>query len=415
MLKGEIIAVGTELLLGQIANTNAQFISSRMAEIGVPIYFHDTVGDNADRLKEVISIAKKRSNIIIITGGLGPTEDDITKDVLAEIINKKLILDVPSNNRIIEFFKQRKVIMTDNNKKQAMVIEGSDIFKNEYGLAVGNGIEYEGVYFILLPGPPSEMKPMLVNYVIPLVRDKYKGNIFYSEVMRFMGIGEAALEEKIIDLIKNQTNPTIAPLANDGEVTIRITANEKNEQRAIELIKPVEAEIHNRLANFHYGNGNESIEYTVYKLLLQSNLTISISESCTGGLVGSKFTNIAGSSKVYHGGVICYTNKIKKDVLNVPAEIIAKHGSVSKETAKLLAENTLKIFDTDLAIGITGIAGPDSVEDKPVGLVYIAISEKGKETNVKELNFSGNREVIQSRAAKQVFYLLWKRLTERLI
>jgi len=414
VFKGEIIAVGTELLLGQIANTNAQYISDKMAQSGIPIYFHVTVGDNSERLSKAIIDARMRSDLIIFTGGLGPTEDDITKETLAELLNKELILDDYSYQRIINFFKQRNTFMTDNNKKQAMVIKGSDVFQNDIGLAAGIGMVDKDVTFILLPGPPAEMKPMLDNYVLPWLKEKFPVNLFYSKVMRFAGLGEAALEERIIDLIQNQTNPTIAPLASEGEVKIRLTANGVNEAEAISLIAPVEQEIHNRLAAYHYGNDDEDLERVVIGLLKSLGMTISIAESCTGGLLGSQFTSISGSSDVYYGGVICYDNSIKTRLLSVPQAVLEHNGAVSIETARMLAENTLNLFKTDLALSITGIAGPDTIEDKPVGLVFIGISEKGKETIVKERHLSGDRKYIQTRIAKYVFYYLWKSLKERL-
>lgn len=413
LFKGEIIAVGTELLLGQIANTNAQYISQKMAEIGVPIYYHVTVGDNAERLKAVITQAQKRSNLIILIGGLGPTQDDITKDVTAELLNKEMVLDIPSYDKIVQYFEQRNITMTENNKKQAMVIDGSTIFPNNYGLAAGVGIKVDKIHYIFLPGPPFEMKPMLDQYVVPWIKEGYHGQTFYSKVMRFTGIGEAALEDVIIDLIEKQSNPTIAPLANDGEVTIRLTAHAENKDSAIALIQPLEKEIHKRLEKYHFGFGEENIELVVFKLLKDLGLTISVSESCTGGLVGSRFTSISGSSSVYHGGVICYNNDIKHSILQVPFEVIEIQGAVSAEIAKILAENTLKLFNSDLAISITGIAGPNSIEDKPVGLIYIGISETGKDTIVKELNLSGNRRFIQRRAVKFLYYYLWYILKDR--
>jgi len=414
MLKAEIIAVGTELLLGQIANTNAQFISQKMAEIGVPVYYHVAVGDNETRLREVIKQAQKRSNIIIFTGGLGPTKDDLTKEVAADVLNKKMVLDEMSYKKINHFFEQRQIKMTENNKKQAIVFEGSTVFPNEYGLAPGIGFEDNQKLYVFLPGPPSEMKPMMSNEVISWLAAKNEQKTFYSVVMRFIGIGESALEEEIVDLIDSQSNPTIAPLAKEGEVTIRLTAHGKDYNEALSYIMPIEKEIHRRLNKYHYSNGEHSIEETVYNLLKENNLTISMAESCTGGRISMSLTSIPGSSQVYHGGVICYTNKVKQNVLQVPKEILDDYGAVSYEAAKILAENTLKIFNTDMALSITGVAGPDSIENKPVGLIYIGISEKGKDTIVQELHLSGNRSNIQHRASKFTFYYLWERLKERL-
>ncbi len=294
-----------------------------------------------------------------------------------------------------------------------MVLEGCTVFPNHHGLAAGIGFEQEGIYYIFLPGPPSEMKPMLIESAIPWIQQVHQGNIFYSTVMRFIGIGESSLEERVIDLIEAQTNPTIAPLANDGEVTLRLTAQAKTQEEGIKLIQPVEAEIHRRSEPFHYSNGEEDIEHIIFHLLKESERTLSISESCTGGLVGSQLTKIPGSSKVYRGGVICYSNEVKHRILHVPENVLSEKGAISQETAQILSDETLKMFNTDFAISITGIAGPEPVEDKPVGLVYIGISEKDKETIVKEIRLSGSRQAIQTRAAKYAFYHLWQLLKDK--
>lgn len=413
MFKGEIISVGSELLLGQIVNTNSQYISMKMSEIGCSIYFHVDVGDNPHRLKEVILQAQLRSNLIIFIGGLGPTNDDITKEVFAEINNKRLILDNDTYERIVKYFNQRKILMTDNNIKQAMVIEESTVLPNDFGLAAGIRIKIDDIYYVFLPGPPSEMKPMVDNYLIPWLKTLNKDTVFFSEVMRFAGIGESALEEIIIDIIEKQKNPTVALLAEEGEILVRLTAKAKNEKEALNIIKPIENEINNRLMKYHFGNGDKSLEQTVFELLNKFNLTISISESCTGGLVGESITRFSGSSSVYYGGIICYNDKIKNKILNVPLATIESEGSVSQEVAATLAENTLKLFNTDIAVSITGIAGPKSIDNKPIGLIYIAISEKRKNTEVYQVNFSGNRKVIRSRAAKYVFYYLWCKLNKK--
>ena len=410
MLKGEIIAVGTELLLGQIANTNAQFISQRLADIGVPVYYHQVVGDNWNRLEQAIHLASQRSNMIIFTGGLGPTQDDITKEVAAKYLKKEIVLDQGSYEKIIAFFQNRKIPMTENNKRQALVINGSSIFANNHGLAPGIGIEANGIYYLFLPGPPKEMKPMFTEYALPWIQTIYGENTFYSKVMRFAGIGESALEEEVIDLIERQTIPTIAPLAGEGEVTLRLTAQGKSKQEAMDIVKPVEEEIHKRLKDYHFGDGTDEIEKVVLQLLQEKGLMISVSESCTGGLIGSKLTSLPGSSSVYAGGIICYSNEIKHKLLHVPKEVLREKGAVSEETATILANETLRQFNTDIAISITGITGPDSVEGKPVGLVYMGFSRKGRETIVEELHFSGSRVFIQQRISKHVFYTLWKTL-----
>ncbi|MGD9677202.1 MAG: competence/damage-inducible protein A [Vulcanibacillus sp.] len=410
MLKGEIISVGTELLLGQITNTNSQYISKRMSEIGCSLYFQVNVGDNPERLTEVILQAQRRSNLIIFIGGLGPTMDDITKEVFSKIIKRNLVLDKYTYEKLLKYFHQRNIEMTGNNIKQAMIIEGSTVLPNDFGLAVGIRIKVGSIHYVFLPGPPSEMKPMVDNYLVPWLKTLNISSTFFSTVMRFAGINESAVEEKIIDIIRKQKNPTIASLVDEGEVLIRLTAKTENEQEALKIIKPIEIEIDKRLKEYHFGNGNERLELKVIKLLKTSNLTISVSESCTGGLVGESITRYSGSSSVYSGGVICYNNEIKNKILNVPLPTLASKGSVSPDVAIILAENTLKLFNTDFGVSITGIAGPTTIEDKPIGLIYIAIAEKGRNTEVYEINLAGNRRTIQNNAAKYVYYYLWCKL-----
>lgn len=414
MLKGEIIAVGTELLLGQIANTNAQYVSKKMAEIGVPIYFHVTVGDNEKRLAEAIQQAQARADLLIFIGGLGPTQDDLTKETAAKLLNKKMVLDQATYDKIVSFFANRGIIMSENNKKQAMVLEESTVFPNDFGLAAGIGLSLAGINYCFLPGPPSELIPMVDKYLLPWLKKLFQGNVFYSQILRFSGIGEALLEETIIDLIEKQTNPTVAPLANDGEVTIRLTASAKNEEEAQALIAPVEKEILSRLQKYHYGNGDDSIEQEVYKILRKNGLTLSFAESCTGGLISSQFTAISGSSEVYKGGIVCYQDEIKQQIVKVKPETLKKHGAVSPETAASLAEGCSELFGSDIALAITGVAGPNALEDKPVGLIYLAISEKGQSTKVREVKFAGNRQYIQNRAARFSFFIIWEYLNERL-
>lgn len=415
MFKGEIISIGTELLLGQITNTNSQYISARMAEIGCPIFYHVTIGDNQDRLEKVINQTLTRSNLIIFTGGLGPTHDDITKEVFAKIINKELILDELSYKRIVQYFHQRNISMSVNNKKQALVIEGSTVFLNDNGLAPGMGVKFKDSYFIFLPGPPDEMKAMLDNYVIPWIKELIGNVVFLSKTMRFVGIGESNIDEKIIDLLEVQDNPTIALLADDGEVSVRLTAKGKNNQEALSYIKPIENEIHNRLAKYHYSNDIGPIEFVLIHFLKKNNLTISSAESATGGLIGDSITKHPGSSSVYLGGIISYSNIIKNQILNVPLEMINNYGAVSKEVAKSMAENVANSFNTDIGISVTGIAGPEPIENKPVGLIYIGISFKGDETKVYQLNLSGKRSAIKDRAVKYAFYYLWSILKEKKI
>ncbi|QRG65421.1 competence/damage-inducible protein A [Brevibacillus choshinensis] len=408
-MRAEIIAVGTELLLGQIANTNAQFLSQKLAEIGVGVYFHTVVGDNTERLLQVIRLAAQRSDLVIFSGGLGPTQDDLTKETVAEHVGVGLVTDSPAMQRIEDFFLQRGIVMTENNRKQALVLEGSHVFSNDFGMAPGMAVRHDSTTFVLLPGPPSELYPMVERYVMPyLVNLLPERQVFHSRVFRFYGIGESALEEKLIDLIEMQDNPTIAPYAKEFEVTLRVTARAASAVEGEALILPVEKEIRDRVGQYIYGTGEDSSLHEVLVTeLIKRNETIACAESCTGGTVASLITSVPGSSSAFHGGVVCYTNEVKNQVLGVPAEVLETDGAVSEKTAQLLAENVRAKLGTTYGISVTGVAGPDPSEGKPVGLVYVGIAAEGLPTVVKELRLAGRRQAIVGRAAKfALFYAL---------
>lgn len=410
-MKAEIIAVGTELLLGQIANTNAQFLSQKLAEVGINVYYHITVGDNYERMLQVIERAKSRSDLIIFTGGLGPTQDDLTKDVVADHLGHKLVTDEKAMANIRDFFERRGIDMTDNNRKQALVIEGSTVFDNDHGMAPGMGITQEGVTYVLLPGPPSEMYPMVENYVMPFLASV--GNehqIFHSRVFRFFGIGESLLEAKLIDLIEEQSNPTIAPYAKEFEVTLRITARATSVEEAGRLLRPVEEEIRNRVGEFIYAVGESPLHQVLYEQLLVKQQTISFAESCTGGTVSQLLTSVPGASQVYRGGIVCYSNEIKHQWLDVPLEVLETEGAVSETTARLLAENIRQKMGTTYGVSVTGVAGPESSEGKPVGLVYIGIASEKQPTLVKKVQVAGQRRAIIGRVAKNALYYALQQL-----
>lgn len=413
-MRAEIIAVGTELLLGQIANTNAQYLSQKLAEIGVNVYYHTVVGDNARRLQQVISEACARSELILFSGGLGPTEDDITKETVAAFVGTSLALDEPSMQKIADFFVQRGIEMTENNRKQALVLENGSVFANDTGMAPGIGYQYEGRTFVLLPGPPSELYPMFEQYVMPyLVALRPDKQVFHSKVLRFYGIGESALEAQLLDLIQQQTNPTIAPYAKEFEVTLRITARATDIAEADRLIAPVEAEIRQRLGTYVYGTGEASLHEIVVAALKQRNETIACAESCTGGTLSSLITSVPGSSSVLKGSIICYSNEAKEQLLHVPAEVLAEYGAVSEETARILAEQVRIQLGTTHGVSVTGVAGPATSEGKPVGLVYIGIASEGKPTLVKQVQLAGRRHAIIGRSAKYALFHTLQRLKER--
>ncbi|WP_410769183.1 competence/damage-inducible protein A [Fontibacillus sp. BL9] len=414
-MKAEIIAVGTELLLGQIVNSNAQYLSQELASIGIDVYFQTVVGDNVNRLSHAIRVASERADLLIFTGGLGPTQDDLTKDAVAAVLGRSLHIDRIAMDNVDRFFQGRSVPMTENNRRQALVVDGGTPLPNETGLAVGNAIEENGKFYVLLPGPPSEMKPMYEKQAKPWILQHVltQEEPLYSKMLKFAGIGESGLETKLLDLIENQSDPTVAPYAKESEVTIRISTKARTEHEAMEKLDKLEAEIGSRLPDHLYASEDVPIEKTIVDMMTERGLTLSAAESCTGGLLMQSVTGIPGSATVFLGGIVCYSNAMKEKLLNVPHELLEGDnapGAVSAETAKVLAEQVRMIVDTDFGLSITGVAGPGYSERKPVGLVYIGISRRGGDTDVYELNLKGNRETIRLRSAKTVLYHLWKQL-----
>lgn len=397
-MKAEIIAVGTEILLGDIVNTNAQYIARRLADMGILVYHQSVIGDNPKRLKEEYETAFKRSDIVIATGGLGPTKDDLTKETAGEYFNKKLILHKESLAKIEDYFKRMGKGINEGNKKQAYFPEGSIILPNAHGTAPGCIIDEGGKILVMLPGPPREMVPMLENQVIPYL-SRYQDGILVSKVLKICGIGEGHMEEMIIDIINSQTNPTIAPYAKEGEVILRLTARAKDKNEAAVLIEPVEKMIRDRLGENIYGVDDDTIESVTAKLLLNKRLTISTAESCTGGLIASKLINYPGISEVFMEGAVTYSNSAKRNRLGVKEETLIKYGAVSSQTAEEMARGIAITSKTDIGMSVTGIAGPDGgTKEKPVGLVYIGLYIKG-EVKTLELNLSGDRQYIRQRTA----------------
>jgi nicotinamide-nucleotide amidase len=407
-MNAEIIAVGSELLLGQIVNSNAQFISQKLAEIGVNVYYHTVAGDNAKRLASVISHAKTRSNLLIFTGGLGPTKDDLTKETIAEVFNKELVHDEVSLTYITNYFQQTNRVMTPNNKKQALIIKDSAVFPNENGMAPGMAFQTEGITCLLLPGPPSEMKPMFSKFSIPYLQER-TGNPskLYSRVLKFFGIGESILETELQDLIEKQSNPTIAPLASEHEVTLRLTAAHSNPAEAEKLLNEAEEKILQRTSPYFYGYDEDTLEGNVFERLLENKVTVASAESLTGGLFGKVITDIAGASSVYKGGVIAYSNELKQALLGVPESVLAEFGAVSKECAEWMAVKVRETTNADFGISFTGVAGPGKQEGKQAGTVFIAIA--GKEAAVVyPLQLAGSRKAIRERTVKHGLFLLNK-------
>lgn len=396
-MNAEIISVGTELLLGEILNTDAQFLSEELSQLGIDVYCQTVVGDNAKRLSDSIKTALERSDIVITSGGLGPTPDDLTKEVLSECMGEKLVMDDESLEHIKNYFKSIGHEMSENNKKQAMMPENSVIMKNGNGTAPGAIIEKNGKIAIMLPGPPNELMPMFKQSVIPYLKEKSE-YILYSRVLQIFGIGEAMLASKLEDMMNKYENPTVAPYAKTAGVRLRITAKCKNDEEGKALIEPVEKEIKEILGDVVFGYGEETLQEVLVKLLREKGLHISAAESCTGGTFTGMITDAAGASEVLNESVVTYANSAKMKYLGVKEETLGKYGAVSEQTAGEMAEGIRKASGADIGVGITGIAGPGGgSEEKPVGLVYIGISsENGIE--VKKVNLKGSREKVRYQA-----------------
>ncbi|WP_310550378.1 competence/damage-inducible protein A [Paenibacillus glufosinatiresistens] len=417
-MKAEIIAVGTELLLGQIVNSNARFLSLELAALGIDVYFQTVVGDNPTRLQEAVEIARGRADILLFTGGIGPTEDDLTKETLAAVLGRDLHTDRIAMDQVERFFTDRGREMTENNRKQALMIDGATPLPNGTGLAVGLALAENGRFYIVLPGPPREMEPMFTEQAKPwLLQHALTDEMpLYSKMLKFAGIGESQLETRLIDLIRNQTDPTIAPYAKEGEVTIRISTKAPGEREAMEKLGKLQDKIQALLPEHMYADIDVPLEKIIVDWMADAGLTVSAAESCTGGLLMSSITSVPGSASMFLGGVVCYSNEMKQKLLNVPKDYLEgpdAPGAVSREVAEVLAEQVRMLTDTDFGLSITGVAGPAYSERKPVGLVYIGIAERGGSTEVFELNLSGNRETIRIRSVKSILYRLWRRLEER--
>ena len=410
-MKAEIISVGTEILLGDIVNTNATYLAKDLALLGIDVYYQSSVGDNEARLVSAFEEGLKRSDIIITTGGLGPTNDDITKEVACKVFNQKMELDEISLEKIETFFNKLGVEMTENNKKQAYFPKNAVILKNKNGTAPGAILKKDKKYIIILPGPPKEMELMFENEVKPYLKDM-SNEILVSKTLKLFGIGESLLETKIIDIINEQNNPTIAPYVSNMELRLRVTAKSDNEENANNMIEPVIKKIKDRVGKFIYAQDNISIETVVSKMLIEKNLTISTAESCTGGLVSATLINYPGISSVFMEGCVTYSNESKINRLGVSPDTLEVYGAVSEETAREMAEGIAKNFNTNVAISTTGIAGPEGgTSEKPVGLVYIGIYING-ETTVNKYILHGNREEIRIRATKNAINDLRLRLLE---
>ena len=411
----ELISVGTELLMGNILNTNAQYLSAELTKLGFPVYYQSVVGDNAKRLREAVRTAMKRSELVILTGGLGPTEDDITRETVAEVLELQLNLHEPTRKRIQDYFARIGKEPADNNWRQAMVPDGAQILKNDNGTAPGliltvKGTEASGIpaghTAVLLPGPPNELCPMFEGEVVPYL-EKRRSQVLVSAMVKVCGIGESEAETRILDLIDSQSNPTIAPYAKTSEVHFRVTASAATKKEAQKLLLPVVKELKNRFGQAVYTTREqENLEDVLVSLLKKKGLTMTAAESCTGGLVMGRLVNVPGASEVFRQGYVTYSNKAKRKLLGVRRETLEQYGAVSEETACEMAFGALDASRADVAVAVTGIAGPDGgTDEKPVGLVYIACA-MGGEVTVERHVLNGNRSKVREQSVIRALNLV---------
>lgn len=404
-MNAEIIAVGTELLLGQIVNTNAQFLSQELAALGIGLYYQTVVGDNPERLAEAVGQALGRASIVLLTGGLGPTADDLTRETVAQAMGRELRFDEDVWAVIAARMQRFGRQIPENNKRQAMVPAGASVLPNPNGTAPGLAIARGDQLVVLLPGPPREMQPMFLSEVRPRLVRMAGASVIHSRSLRVIGVGESALAERISDLIDGQGNPTIALYAKLGEVEVRLTAKAADAAAASDVIAPIEAEVRARLGLAVYGVDDETLPAALGKLLRQRGYRLTLAESCTGGLIGSMITSVAGSSDYFERGFVTYSNLAKQQMLSVPAELIAAHGAVSQECAASMAAGARSASGAEVSIAVTGIAGPDGgTADKPVGTVFVAVATPAG-VQVERLALTGSRQSIQERSAKTAINL----------
>lgn len=410
-MTAEIIAVGTELLLGDILNTNAQFLAKELSRLGIDVYFQTVVGDNPNRIESVIKLALSRSDIVITSGGLGPTHDDLTKETIANVLGLKLTMHKPSLEWMESYFKSINRPMADTNIKQAMLPKDCIVLSNTCGTAPGGIIEKDGKTVIFLPGPPREITAMFKLSVYPYLFNK-SNEVLHSKTIKIFGMGESSVEKLFSDYMKNAQNPTVAPYAKEGEVHLRITAKSDSVENAKSMIRSVEEKLREKLGELIYGTDTDTLPSVVLELLNKNCLTIAFAESCTGGLLSSMITDIPGASNILKESIVTYSNEAKVKYLGVKKDTIDNFGAVSKNTAIEMAEGIKKASGADIGVGITGIAGPGGgSEYKPVGLVYIGIAA-GEGSYYKELRLNGSRQRIRNKSCLNALDEVRKYLTE---
>lgn len=413
-MRAEIIAAGTELLLGQIPNTNAQEISVQLARLGVDVYYHTVVGDNRERIAAALRDAFERADLVITTGGLGPTSDDITKETVAEVLGLELREDQSVLERLRCFLGRAGLALDEPNRKQALVVEGATVIQNEVGTAPGLIVERGGKIVIMLPGPPGEMRRML-GRACEFILSKMEGrrSVIVSRTLKAVGVPESWVEQQLGDMFSGYANPTVAPTAAAWEVKIRVTAKAAGNEEALSMISEVEQEIRRRLGTVIYGADEETLEEVVGRLLRSRGLTVSVAESCTAGLLSARITRVPGSSDYFLGGVSSYANSVKSSLLGVDPDLIERQGAVSEEVAKEMALGVRRVIGSDISVGITGVAGPGGgTPAKPVGTVFIALcaGDGAKDVVVKEGYFPGGRDTVRRRSAHEALLMLYQYL-----
>jgi nicotinamide-nucleotide amidase len=411
--RAEIVTIGTEMLLGDLVDTNTAWISQRLAGLGVGIYRHTTVGDNPERIVAALREAASRSDLVVTTGGLGPTSDDLTNACLSTLTGREMVEYKEAREHVDTMFAKFGREPTENNYKQALFPKGTELIPNPVGTAMGALVEWEGTLFATLPGVPTEMKSMFEATLEPLIRTRSDGAIV-SKTLHFAGIGESALAEKVQEFL-DATDPTVAPLAGQGKVRLRITTRAATEKEAQEKIAPVEKEVLARLSDYYFGEDDETLEGAVGRLLKERGATLALAESCTGGLLAKRLTDMPGSSAYFIEGLITYSNESKERLLGVPHDLILEHGAVSEPVASAMAEGARTVSGSDYGLSVTGIAGPDGgTNEKPVGLVFVGISDQ-EGTFAEKLDLTAwarSRDSIRERSANRAFDLLRLRLEE---
>lgn len=407
----ELIAVGTELLLGNIANTDAQMLSEGLSQLGINVYYHTVVGDNPQRVRQAVEIARQRADILITTGGLGPTCDDLTKVAVARAFGKELVFHEETAQRIRDRFAAMGRPLTENNYQQAMVPQGATVLPNDWGTAPGVAFQAEGTHVILLPGPPRECEQMFRHRVVPYLK-QFADGVIVSRTVKTFGIGESAAEAQLRELMNALHNPTLAPYAKPTGTELRITAHAATEAEALARIAPVEQQVKERLGDKVIGVDVSSLEEVCLALLKEQGLTVGTAESCTGGLIAKLLTDLPGSSAAFRGGIVSYTNEVKEGVLGVPRALLTEYGAVSPQVAEAMALGARKALGCDIALSATGVAGPDPDDrGNPIGLVYLGLAWAGGCQVVTYQGGQVERERIRRQSAQTALDLLRRHLT----